>query len=393
MTSEFRPLWGIDPDVTFLNHGSYGAVPLAVLEEQTRLRVEIEKEPLYFFNHRYESLLDASRVRLADFVGADPSDLVFIPNATAGVNSVLRSLEFGVGDEILTHSHVYNSCLNVIRYVSDTSGANVSIAELPFPVASSSEVVAAILDKVSPRTRLALLDHVASDSGLVFPLQELVSSLAELGIDTLVDGAHAPGMLPLNLQKLGATYYVGNCHKWLCAPKGVGFLVVKRGKASSIRPTVISHGANSPREDRSRFQLEFDWTGLMDPTPYLASHKAIDYMAGLVPGGWDQLFETNRERVIKARRILCESLSLEPPCPEEMLGAMATLPAPEYLTGRSHSEVRDELFDRFRIQLQLIPWPSGLMFRVSSQIYNSLDEYRYLADCLPKLARTSSPAW
>jgi len=218
-TSSFERFWSLDRAVTFLNHGAFGACPLPVLEAQQRLREQLEREPLRFFTREFEELLDAARTQLAAFIGADAAELVFVPNATTGVNSVLRSLLFNPGDELLTTNLEYNACRNALDFVATRTGAKVVVATVPFPLDSPNQVVEVVMERLSPRTRLALLDHVTSQTGLIFPIQELVSQLAARGVDTLVDGAHAPGMVPLHLHEIGATYYTGNCHKWLCAPK------------------------------------------------------------------------------------------------------------------------------------------------------------------------------
>lgn len=275
-SQHWRSLWSLDPTVTFLNHGSFGACPIAILEKQQVLRSKLEAEPLQFFGVELEDLLDTARQALANFVGAEVASLAFVPNATTGVNTVLRSLCLPIsgftplqaGDELLTTNHEYNASRNALNFVAQCVGATVVVAEVPFPIDSSEQAISAILDKVSAKTRLVLLDHITSQTSLVFPLKPLINELNQRNIDVLVDGAHAPGMIPLNLAELGVAYYTGNCHKWLCSPKGAAFLYVREDKQFMIRPLVISHGANSPRPDRSRFHLEFDWTGTTDPTPY-----------------------------------------------------------------------------------------------------------------------------
>lgn len=215
--------WWLDPAIAFLNHGSFGACPIAVLEKQQQYRQRMERQPLQFLGVDIEPLLDEAREALAAFVGADAADLVFVPNATTGVNAVLRSLKFQPGAQLLTTNHEYNACRNALNYVAEREGLEVVVAEIPFPLTSSSQILEAVIDKISSRTRLALLDHVTSQTGLVFPLAELIQEFNQRGIETLIDGAHAPGMVPLNLRELDATYYSGNCHKWLCSPKGAAF--------------------------------------------------------------------------------------------------------------------------------------------------------------------------
>ncbi|BCX07939.1 MAG: isopenicillin-N epimerase [Fischerella sp.] len=389
--SPFKHLWSLDPKVTFLNHGSFGACPIAVLSFQQQLRSQLEQEPLRFFTREWEPLLDGAKSKLAAFVGTDVEDVVFVPNATTGVNSVLRSLIFYPTDEILTTNHEYNACRNALDFIASRTGAKVVVAQIPFPLDSPQQVVEAVIERVSPKTRLALLDHVTSQTGLILPLQELVQQLQARGVDTLVDGAHAPGMIPLNLREIGATYYTGNCHKWLCAPKGAAFLYVRRDKHSEIRPLTISHGANSPRTDKSRFQLEFDWMGTDDPTAYMCVPEAIAFLGSLLPGGWDELRQHNHQLALQARQLLCETLEVLPPCPGEMIGSMAVVPIPSVLENRNFLSIRDELFDQYSIQVQMVPWQETpkLLLRISAQIYNTIKEYEYLGKALRELIAES----
>jgi isopenicillin-N epimerase len=214
----FAGYWALDPDVSFLNHGSFGACPRAVIEEREALYRVLERQPVEFLVRRLAERFDGARSALAVFLGADPEDLVAVANATSGVNTVLRSLSFSPGDELLTTDHAYNACRNALEHTAERWGARVVVARVPFPLESPGQVEETVLAAVTPRTRLALLDHVTSPTGLVFPIESLVPRLAERGVDTLVDGAHAPGMLPLHLGALGAAYYTGNCHKWTSRP-------------------------------------------------------------------------------------------------------------------------------------------------------------------------------
>jgi len=386
-------VWPLDPAVTFLNHGSFGSCPLPVLEFQRELRDRMERQPVKFFVRDLEELLDWARIRLAKFLGGKAENLVFVPNATSGVNAVLRSLDFEPGDELLVTDHEYNACRNALDYVAQRTGAKVVVAKIPFPLASAEEIIEAVMGAVTWRTRLALLDHVTSQTGLVLPIEFLVRELNARNVDTLVDGAHAPGMVPLDLHALNAAYYTGNCHKWICAPKGAAFLHVRADRQKDIRPLVISHGANSSRTDRSRFLIEFGWMGTGDPSPALCVPKAIEFVRSLRPGGWDEVMNHNRELALGARRVLCEALRIPLPCPAELIGSLASVPIPDAPDSKPSNNplyldpLQDRLLEEFKIEVPIIPWPAPpkRLLRVSAQLYNSLPQYEQLAGALKKL--------
>ena len=381
--------WTLDPRIDFLNHGSFGACPKPVLEAQTELRARMERQPLQFLARDLEGLLDEARGDLARFIWADPDDLAFVPNATSGVNTVIRSLELEPGDELLTTDHAYNACRNALRW-QERRGAKVVVAAVPWPIAGPSQVVDAVLGAVTARTRLALLDHVTSPTGIIFPVEEIVGRLQERGIDSLIDGAHAPGMMPLDLRGIGAAYFTGNCHKWLCAPKGAAFLYVRRDRQQRIRPLTISHGANAARTERSRFRLEFDWTGTDDPTPFLCIPHALRFLGSLFPGGWPDLIERNHALAVRGRKLLCEALRVEAPAPEEMLGSLASVPLPDakgkmpLARGVFWHPLQGALLERHDIEVPVMPFPAlpRQLIRISAQAYNSEDQFARLATAL-----------
>lgn len=379
-----RSLWTLDPSVTYLNHGSFGACPAAVLDVQTALRREMEREPVDFLVATLPARLDAARQALAAFVGADPADLVFVPNATAGVNAVLRSLILEAGDELLLTTHTYAACRKTADYVAQRTGARVVVANLPLPCAHEDQIVAAVMDSATPRTRLALLDHVTSPTALVLPIARLVGGLQARGIDVLVDGAHAPGMVPLGLSALGAAYYTGNAHKWLCAPKGAAFLHVRRDRQAALHPNVISHGYTAG------FHAEFDWTGTSDPTPWLCIPASLRFMGGLLPGGWTEVMTANRALTLAARALLLRTTGLGPPCPESMIGSMAALPLPAAAPGspahRLDSKGLHAWFRQRGVETWLYPHPVPLL-RISAQLYNDLDQFKQLANLLEEALR------
>jgi isopenicillin-N epimerase len=389
-------LWLLDPGITFLNHGSFGACPRAVLKFQHALQARLERQPVQFLVREVEGLLDETRRELARFVNAGADDLVLVPNATSGVNTVLRSLRFKRGDELLVTDHEYNATRNALDFVAEQSGARVVVARVPFPLRSADEITGAILPCVTPHTRLALLDHVTSQTGLILPVERLVRELSRQGVQTLVDGAHAPGMIPVDLKKLGATYYTGNCHKWMCAPKSAAFLHVEPAQQKFIRPLAISHGANSSRTDRSRFQLEFGWTGTGDPTPCLSVPTAIQYIGSRLPGGWTAVRQRNHALAVAARKIICDALEIEAPCPDELIGSLAAIPLAATPARRRPKPplfldpLQDALLLEHGIEVPVIPWPAPpeRCLRLAAQLYNSLPQYERLAGALRKALRS-----
>jgi isopenicillin-N epimerase len=265
----------------------------------------------------------------------------------------------------------------------------VVVAPVPFPLHSPDQVVEAVLEHVTSRTRLALLDHVTSQTALVLPIAELVAELEPRGVIVVVDGAHAPGMVDLDIGSIAAPFYAGNCHKWLCAPKGAGFLVVRDDWRRRTRPLVISHGASADLDGRSRFRAEFDWTGTHDPTAYLSVPVAISFLDQLVEGGWRRLRARNRELALSGRRALCDALEIPPPCPEAMVAALASVPLPDddaiSLSPPLYIDpLQERLLAEHRIEVPVIPWPAPpkRLLRISAQLYNTEEQYQYLAQAL-----------
>lgn len=378
--------WTLDPQITFLNHGSFGATPRVVLERQNEYRAQMEREPVRFFVRELEPLLDEARRTLAEFIGADAAGVAFVPNATAGVNAVLRSLDLDKFDELLVTDQEYNASRNALEYVAGLAGAAIVVVEIPFPIASADVVVERVLAAVTERTRLLLIDHITSQTALVFPIERIVKELASRGIDTLVDGAHAPGFLPLDLRAIGAAYYTGNLHKWVCAPKGAAFLYVRENRRRTVHPVAISHGANSMREDRSRYLLEFDWTGTFDPTAWLCVPDALTFMNE--HGGWPEVMRRNRALALLARDLLCDALQIAHPAPDDMLGAMAAVPLRDGTQLSAPSLYGDPLQDKLlfehQIEVPIVPWPAPpkRLLRVSAELYNELGDYERLARVL-----------
>ncbi|HNW58656.1 MAG TPA: aminotransferase class V-fold PLP-dependent enzyme [bacterium] len=388
--SAFARFWRLRADIAYLNHGSFGACPKAVLEVQDSFRWKLESSPWRYQVIEMATHHAASRTALAQFLHAEADDLVFVPNATHGLNTVLRSLNFKRGDELLTTDHDYFACRNAMAFTARRDGVRLAVAHIPFPLEFPEQVIDGVLAAVTPRTRFVLLDHVTSPTALVMPIHELVQELRRRHIITMVDGAHAPGMVPLDLHVLDADYYTGNCHKWICAPKGAAFLHVRRELQEGIHPLAISHVAAEVTPPANPFQHEFFWAGTIDTSAYLSIPSALKFMSNLVPGGWPEIMRRNRQLALEARALLCEALRIKAPCPEEMIGSMVALPVsnaeslPDPLPPYFVDPLQEELFQKWQIDAPVVyfPRPPQRLLRVSAQIYNTLAQYARLAEVL-----------
>lgn len=382
---QFLRHWSLDPDVHYLNHGSFGATPREILSLQAVLRSEMEREPVQFLWRHLPKRLEEARHALAGFLQAKAADVAFVPNATSAVNAVLRSRNWQMGDEILITDHTYNACRNVINHVATQHDLALRVTTIPFPTTDADQVLDSLKSALTTKTRFALIDHVTSPTALVFPIKEIVDELHTKDIDVFVDGAHGPGMLALDLNELGADYYTGNLHKWVCAPKGAAFLHAREEHQHALMPPVISHGLNNPREGSTTYQDLFDWPGTFDPTAWLCVPAALEFMQNLLPGGWDGLRLKQKQLLLEARALFLEAFHLSPPCPDSMLGSMATLPLP--ISGRSGKTLQDlqnRLFDLYRIEVPMSEHGGRVWLRLSAQIYNSPDDYEALVNALRK---------
>ena len=391
--------WTLDPSVHFLNHGSFGAVPSEVQEVQQDFRDRLEREPVDFILRQVPDLWEAARHGVAEFVHADPDGFVFVSNATDGVNAVVRSLPFESGDEIVYTNHGYNACNNVVDFVAQRSGARAVVAQIPFPLQSADEAWAGLEAVLTERTRLVLLDHITSPTGLVFPIEDWVPILQARGIRVLIDGAHSPGMVPLDLKALNADYFVANGHKWLCAPKSVGFLSVRADHRDEVWPAIISHGANTPRPGYTRLQDQFDWAGTIDPTPALCLPACIQMLGDMVPGGWPAIYERNHGLALHGRSLVCEALEIPEPAPAGMIGTLAAIPLPPAPPEHTPSAFAPDplhtaLFQDHRIEIPVFHYPGepSRLIRLSAHLHNRRENYEALAQALVEVGSGPSDA-
>lgn len=374
--------WLLDPRVTYLNHGSFGARLAVVGAAQERWRRRFEAEPIDFLDRDRDALLAEAKEAVGAFLGISAESFGFVTNASEGTHAVLRSLRFAPGDEVLTTDHVYGAVRQSLRHLADRLGIVPREIPLELPVAGPEAVVRAFEAAITPRTRLLLVDHVTSPTALRFPVEELVALGAARGVDVLVDGAHAPGMLELDVAAVGAAWYTGNLHKWVGAPVGAAFLHGRDDRRDGIHPTTVSHFHGEG------FAAEFAWQGTRDVTPWLAAADAIRETAALLPGGWPALRERNRQAARWAGAHLGERWGVEPIAPDAMLGSMAAVPAPPGFRARFDDEHGARAALRgLGVEVPVIPWRDGFLIRVSAQVYVGADDYARLADAVLALAR------
>lgn len=400
--SQFAHHWAIDPAVCFLNHGSFGGTPRQVLARQDALRAQMEAETIKFFVEDFFDLMDRARKALAGFLHCNWEDFAPIPNATIAVATVLDSLvdagRIGKGDELLINEHEYPACQNNFRRAARRCGASVVTAAIPFPCPSPAAAAEAVMSRVTPRTKLVLLSHVTSPTGIILPIEQLVADLERRGIITLVDGAHAPGMVPgLNLTTLNASFYTANCHKWICSPKGSAFLHVRKDMQAITRPLALSNNAEKPKAGRSQFLTEFDFQGTADYTPFMTIPAAIEFMSGLLPGGFDAVMQHNHRLCLAGRDLICRELGITPPAPDSMIGSISTMILPPHdeatrtrlaqRPSKYHDAIQDALLSRFRVQVPFwgLAGKPERFLRISAQLHNSMEQYEYLAQAVKVL--------
>jgi len=362
----------LEPDIAFLNHGSFGTVPREVYAVADEWRRRLETNPDRFIREALPPAIREAAAQVAPFFKVRAEDLTFVDNATAGVNAVLRSLDFKPGDEILSTDHAYGAVANAMRYVATRSGAMTVFAEVKMPAANADEIFSAITGRFSPRTKLLVIDHITSATALIFPVERLTKFAKERGVRVLIDGAHGPGHLALDIPAIGADWYIGNCHKWLFAPRGCAILWAKKDAQALIHPLSISHDYNKG------FTAEFDWTGTRDPSPFLSAPAGLEFLKQL---GVEKVQTHNRDLALSAARRMAQRWGEPMNASPELLGAMAAVRLPPSWQkfgppGRTAARLLcQRILQRDRIMVAIMPWAGALWARVSAQVYNEPADY------------------
>jgi isopenicillin-N epimerase len=369
----------LDPAVVFLNHGSYGATPKRVLEAYQNWQVRLERQPVLFLSRELPELMRESRMVLGEYLNADGDDLVYIPNATHGVNIVARSLELKPGDEVLTTDHEYGACDYAWEFNCGKTGASYIRQPIHLPLPTEEEIVEGFWQRVTPRTKVIFLSHITSSTALRLPVEAICRRARERGILTVIDAAHSPGQIPVDLQALGGDIVTGNCHKWMLAPKGAGFLYVRREFQELIDPLVVSWGTNpTPEiETGSRFLDILQWTGTKDPAAALTVPTAIQFMR---EHNWDAVRCECHHLLRQAIEGVCDLTGLPPlyPLDSDVYSQMGIAPIPP----SDLTRLKSRLYDENRIEVPLVEWQDRHFVRISIQGYNTQQDVDALITAL-----------
>ena len=375
-----KPQFFLDPEVIFLNHGSFGATPRPVLENYQDWQRRLENQPVLYLVRENQDHFRTARMKLASYLKAKSDNLVFVPNATFGVNVIARSLDFQPGDEVLTSNHAYGACDNIWDFLNQKKGLKVIRQEIPLPLPSKEEMIDMIWDGVTEKTRLIFLSQITSPTAINLPLEEICQRARDAGILTLIDGAHAPGQLDLDLNSFEADFYTGNCHKWLMAPKGSGFLHIRPEHQDMVEPLVVSWGwgVNCPFESDSRLQAILEWWGTKDPAAYFSTPAAIAFQQ---EHNWDQVRKECQGLLGEALKKI-EALTGLPSIYGDNEDNFIQIGAAEWPSAWKPEKLQAWLYDKHKIEIPVIHWEDRWLIRLSVQGYNTQEDLDLLLNSL-----------
>ncbi|MBB5017981.1 isopenicillin-N epimerase [Chitinivorax tropicus] len=363
-----------------------------MIEKQKHYMDLLEYEPVDFSIRKWFPLYHANKEALAEFIGAKPHDIYLVPNATVGVNHVLHNTK-DTNKTWLTTNHAYGACQHALQRIGGAKGNEIVKVTVPFPLQSEDDILDAIESGITPDTTLALIDYISSGSAIIFPIKKIIERLHARGVKVLVDAAHAPGMVDLNVDALDADYLVANCHKWMCCPKGSAFVYVNPRHQAEFHPVLYSFFNDWDVDNARHWSNQFIWEGTRDYSAYLCIKDTIEYMATLVPGGWPEIMARNRALAIQGAKLIADKLGVSLPVPESMLGSIVTIPLWDDKVPTKcfhyYSDLKNKLYDTYQIEVPCMLFPKAPTqhMRVSAQLYNSLAQYEYLAECLLEIRR------
>lgn len=378
--SNLKSQFLLDPEIIFFNHGSFGATPLSVFKIYQEWQHRLEQQPVEFLGRNYHDLINEARQSLSDYLGTKPENIVFVPNATTGINIAARSLSLKKGDVVLSTDHEYGAMDRTWHYLSKAHGFTYQNSSITLPIQSSSSFVDELFSHVNSNTRVIFLSHITSPTSLIFPIKEVCRKAHELGLLTVIDGAHAPGQIPLALDDLDADIYTGNCHKWLCAPKGSAFLYVRPELQPKMDPLIVSWGYESETPGESTFQDFFEWTGTRDISAYLSVPAAIQFQA---KNEWPEVRQYCHELASQTLSWFASRFQI-PSLYSSALdyAQMVTIPLPDKVPG---DELKKRLYGQYHIEIPVIEWSGRLFIRLSIQAYNTEEEVDFLKKAIDEI--------
>ena len=379
-TSQFL----LDPNITFLNHGSFGACPQPIFNEYQRFQRELESDPVHFIQKKLPVYLKQAKAPLAEFIGCNPKDFFFVPNPTVAINTVMRSLQLQPGDEILATNHEYGAMDRTWHFYCKKSGAKYVRQPITLPVVSKEQIIAEFWKGYTNKTKVVFLNHISSSTALIFPVKEICDKAQELGLITIVDGAHVPGHIDLNLTDLNPDFYTGTLHKWMLAPKGSSFLYVKKEFQDDIDPLVVSWGYESLAPSESRFLDYHEYQGTNDHSAFLCTPTVIHF---LKENDWKAKSEACKQIVLENYQRFCDLLQTQPiaPITSEFLGQMASIP----VKTSKPAELKDLLYDQYKIQIPVMPLNDKVYVRYSINAYNTQEDLEVLYRALEDILKTT----
>lgn len=374
----------LNPEITFLNHGSFGACPKPIFEEYQRFQLELENEPVYFIQKKSAVCLKTARESLAKFVGCNAQDLFFTPNPTFAVNTIMRSLKLQAGDEILTTNHEYGAMDRTWHFYCKKSGSKYIRQEISLPITSKEQMLDEFWKGVTSKTKVIFLNQISSSTALIFPVKEICVKARELGLITIIDGAHVPGHIDLDITDLNPDFYTGTLHKWMLAPKGSSFLYVKKEYQNDIEPLVVSWGYESDFPGESQFLDYHEYQGTRDISAFLCTPKVIEF---LEENNWKEKARASKKLVLDNYQNFCDLLNTKPLCPitEEFLGQMASIP----IRTSKPLELKEMVYEKYKIQIPVMPLNGNVYLRYSINAYNSQDDLDILHQALTDIIKTT----
>jgi isopenicillin-N epimerase len=374
----------LDNNIIFLNHGSFGACPKPIFEEFQRLQLELEQEPVNFIQKKLPVYLKEAKKPLAKFIGCDAEDFFFTPNPTFAVNTIMRSLNLQKGDEILTTNHEYGAMDRTWNFYCKKSGAKYIRQEILLPIISKEQILEEFWKGYNSNTKVIFLNQISSSTALIFPVKEICDKAQQLGLITIVDGAHVPGHIDLNISELNPDFYTGTLHKWMLAPKGSSFLYVKKEFQADIDPLVVSWGYESLAPSDSQFLDYHEYQGTNDHSAYLCTPKVIEF---LEENNWKEKSKACRKIVLDNYQRFCDLVGTQPICPisEEFLGQMASIP----IRTEKSMELKDLLYSKYKIQIPIMPLNDNIYMRYSMNVYNSQEDLEVLYQAITDIIETT----